>query len=151
MPTNKNTSAGKAGESRYCRCMYFSSGALARRMEKLANQSWKPVGLSPSHAYLLMMALDEPGIQPSDLSEELLLTPSTVTRLVEKLEDKKLVTRTNEGKTTKVFPTPKAKAMRPQLQECLKDFYESYSNILGKEESARLVQAINKVTDKLKS
>jgi DNA-binding MarR family transcriptional regulator len=142
---------GKAGDSRYCKCMYFSAGALARRVEKLATRAWQPVGLSPSHAYLLMMAIDEPGIQPSDLAEELLLTPSTVTRLVEKLEEKKLVIRSNEGKTTRVFPTPKAKALRPQLLECVKEFYESYSNILGKEESARLVQAINKVTDKLKS
>lgn len=130
--------------------MYFSSGALARRIEKLANRSWQPVGLSPSHAYLLMMAIDDPGIQPTDLSEELLLTPSTVTRLIEKLEEKKLVMRSSEGKMTRVYPTPKAKALRPQLQECLKEFYESYSNILGREESARLVQAINKVTDKLK-
>ncbi len=151
MPTSKNPgAAAKAGDSRYCKCMYFSSGALARRVEKLASRSWRPVGLSPSHAYLLMIAIDEPGIQPCDLSAELLLTPSTVTRLIEKLEEKKLVMRSNEGKTTKVYPTPKAKALRPQLQECLKEFYESYSNILGKEESARLVQAINKVTDKLK-
>jgi MarR family transcriptional regulator, organic hydroperoxide resistance regulator len=141
---------GRAGDSRYSKCMYFSAGALARRVEKLATRAWQPVGLSPSHAYLLMMAIDEPGIQPSDLSEELLLTPSTVTRLVEKLEEKKLVIRSNEGKTTKVFPTPKAKALRPQLLECLKEFYESYANVLGKEESAKLVLAINKVTDRLK-
>lgn len=160
MPINKlsavvpkaieRSSGGKAGDSRYCKCMYFSSAALARRVEKMATRAWQPVGLSPSHAYLLMMAIDEPGIQPSDLSEELLLTPSTVTRLVEKLEEKKLVLRSNEGKTTKVYPTPKAKALRPQLLECLKEFYESYSAILGKEESARLVQSINKVTDRLK-
>jgi MarR family transcriptional regulator, organic hydroperoxide resistance regulator len=165
MPTNKRPSAdkkmtgrsnavghsagSKAGDSRYCKCMYFSSGALARRIEKLAIRAWQPVDLSPSHAYLLMVAIDESGIQPSDLAAELLLTPSTVTRLIEKLEEKKLVLRSNEGKITRVHPTPKARAMRQKLQECLKAFYENYSNILGKEESARLVQAINKVTDKL--
>jgi DNA-binding MarR family transcriptional regulator len=157
MPINKSSigaersAGGKAGDSRYCKCMYFSSGALARKLEKLANRAWQPVGLAPSHAYLLMMAIDEPGIQPSDLSEELLLTPSTITRLIDKLEEKKLVLRSNEGKMTKVYPTPKAKALRPQLLECVKEFYESYSNILGKEESARIVQAINKVTDRLKT
>ncbi len=62
-----------------------------------------------------MMAIDEPGIQPTDLSEELLLTPSTVTRLVEKLEEKKLVMRSNEGKTTKVYPTPKNKGPAPPI------------------------------------
>lgn len=139
----------KAGSSRYCKCMYFASSALARRVEKLASHAWQPVGLSPSHAYLLMLAIDEPGIQPSDLAAELLLTPSTVTRLIEKLEEKKWVSRSHDGKITRVYPSARAKTMRAKLQECLKDFYEHYSNILGKEESARLVQSMNKVTDKL--
>jgi MarR family transcriptional regulator, organic hydroperoxide resistance regulator len=155
VPTTKHTAVltsgdrAKAGSSRYGKCMYFASGALARKIEKIAMRAWAPVGLSPSHAYLLMIVIDEPGVQPSDLVEELLLTPSTITRLIEKLEEKRLVMRTHEGKMTRVNPTIKAKGLRPQLQECLKVFYESYAQILGKEESARLVQAINKVTDKL--
>ncbi|MBX9781863.1 MAG: MarR family transcriptional regulator [Chitinophagaceae bacterium] len=129
--------------------MYFSSNALARKIEKLAQESWKPVGLSPSHAYLLMLVIEEPGIQPTALVEQLLLTPSTITRLIEKLEEKKLVVRTTEGKSTNVYATPKAKQMLPQLNKCLGHFYENYSTILGREESARLVQNMNKVTDKL--
>src|SRR3954464_11211675 len=61
----------KTSESRYCKCMYFVSGALSRKIEKLATESWKKVGLSPSHAYLLMMVIEEPGVQPTDLSKEL--------------------------------------------------------------------------------
>ena len=115
----------------------------------MAAKAWEPVGLSPSHAYLLMIAIDEPGVQPCNLAGELLLTPSTITRLIEKLEEKKFVARSSEGKTTRVFPTPRAKALRPVLQDCLKTFYESYASILGKEESARLVQTMNRVADKL--
>lgn len=140
----------KATESRYCRCMYFSSNALARKIEKLAQQSWKEVNLSPSHAYLLMLAIEQPGIQPSELVNQLLLTPSTITRLIEKLEEKKLVTRTAEGKTTSVYPTAKGKHLQPQLNKCLANFYTSYSTVLGKDDSAKLVQSMNRVTDKLK-
>lgn len=130
--------------------MYFSSNALARKIEKLAQDSWKEVDLSPSHAYLLMLAIEQPGIQPSALVEQLLLTPSTITRLIEKLEEKKLVVRTTEGKTTNVYPTPKGKQLQPQLDKCRDKFYQSYSTILGKDNSARLVQSMNRVTDKLK-
>lgn len=122
---------------------------MARKIEKLANESWKKVGLTPSHAYLLMLAIDEPGIQPSALVKQLLLTPSTITRLIEKLEEKKLVIRTTEGKLTNVYPTPKARALLPELRECLNDFYQNYSSIIGKEESARLVTNMNKLVDKL--
>jgi MarR family transcriptional regulator, organic hydroperoxide resistance regulator len=139
----------KAAESKYCRCMYFASGALARKVEKLAQASWKDVGLSPSHAYLMMVINDEPGMQPGQAVAQLLLTPSTITRLIEKLETKKLVVRTVTGKLTNIYPTPKGKQLQPQLQKCLVHFYNNYSNILGKDESAKLVLSINKITDKL--
>jgi DNA-binding MarR family transcriptional regulator len=139
----------KTSDSRYCKCIYFASGALARKIEKLAIESWKKVGLSPSHAYLLMMVIEEPGMQPGALAEELQLSPSTITRLIEKLEEKKLVVRTSEGKLTNVYPTPKGKEMLPQMQGCIADFNESYSSILGKDETSRFVQNIHKITDKL--
>ncbi len=139
----------KASESKYCKCMYFASGALARKVEKLAIQSWKPVDLSPSHAYLLILVNGDPGISPTALSEQLLLTPSTITRLLEKLEDKKLIVRTTTGKSTAVYGTPKAKNLQPELQACLKHFYETYAQILGVEQSAMLVKSMNLITDKL--
>ncbi len=141
----------KTSDSRYCKCMYFVSNALARKIEKLANDAWKKVNLSPSHAYLLMMVIDEPGVQPGALSNEMHLSPSTITRLIEKLEDKKLVIRTTEGKLTNVYPTPKGKELRPVLQKCLEAFYQSYASILGKEESARMVQNMSRMADKLDS
>lgn len=139
----------KASESKFCRCIYFSSNALARKIEKLAQDSWKPVGLSPSHAYLLMLAIENPGVQPSTLVEQLQLTPSTITRLIEKLEEKKLVVRTTGGKITNVFPSPKGRQLKPQLEKCRDQFYQYYSSVLGKEDSARLVQSMNKLSDRL--
>lgn len=96
-----------------------------------------------------MLAIEEPGIQPTELVKQLLLTPSTITRLIEKLEAKKLAVRTTEGKLTNVYPTPKAKVMMPELKECLNHFYQKYSNALGKEESSKMVQSMNKLIDKL--
>ena len=142
-------SVKKISESHYCKCMYFVTNALARKIEKLATQSWKKVNLSPSHAYLLMLALEQPGIQPMSLSSQLQLQPSTITRLIEKLEDKKLLVRSSEGKQTNVFPTSKARELEPKLKQCQSEFYEKYATILGKEESARLVQTMNKMADKL--
>jgi DNA-binding MarR family transcriptional regulator len=83
------------------------------------------------------------------LSKELHLTPSTITRLIEKLEQKKFVVRITEGKLTNVYPTPKGKEMLPTLKNCLHQFYENYSEILGKEESERLVRNMNRIADRL--
>ena len=113
----------KIRDSKYAQCLYFTSAALARKVEKLASQVWKTVELPPSHAYLLMAVLEKPGMQPSVLAAELQLQPSTITRLIEKLEEKKLVVRTTEGKITNVYPTPKAKELQPKLMECLQEFF----------------------------
>jgi len=139
----------KTADSRYGRCIYFASNALARKTEKLALATWKKAGLSPSHAYLLMIVLDEPGVQPGALSAELHLSPSTITRLIEKLETKKLVVRTTEGKLTSVYPTVKSREMKPLLQECVDNFYKSCITLIGKEECGRFVNAVNKIADKL--
>lgn len=139
----------KCSESKYAKCLYFTTNALARKVEKLAIESWKPVGLSPSHAYLLMMAIEEPGLPAGTIANHLQLTPSTVTRLIEKLEEKKLLVRVAEGKQSNVYPTTKAKDMLPQLKNCVQDFYKRYSEAIGKTESSNIVSTINAVADRL--
>ncbi len=139
----------KTSESKFCSCLYFTTNALARKVEKLAVESWKKIGLAPSHAYLLKLVIEEPGMQAGLLAEQLQLTPSTITRLIEKLEEKKLVTRVTEGKATNVFPTLKAKEMKPQIKQCIEEFHEKYVKILGKEESKQFIQNMNTMADKL--
>lgn len=129
--------------------MYFSSNALARKVEKLASDCWARVDLSPSHGYLLMIAIEEPGVQPGCLAGELQLKPSTITRLIEKLEEKKLVVRVTEGKATNVYATPKGRELLPVLKECVHDFYEGYKNILGPEESNKIISGMNRLSDAL--
>lgn len=142
-------SSMKTSSSRYAQCLYFTTSALARKVEKLASESWKAVGLSPSHAYLLLAALDQPGVQPSVLAEELQLQPSTITRLVQKLEQSRLVVRTVDGKITNIYPTPKAKELYPQMQSCLKQFTQQATQIFGRIESGKLVRVVATAADKL--
>ncbi|WP_127133181.1 MarR family winged helix-turn-helix transcriptional regulator [Pseudoflavitalea rhizosphaerae] len=139
----------KTSESKFRQCFYFASGALARIVEKMASDVWKKVDLSPSHAYVLLLVLDEPGMQPGSIAGQLHLTPSTITRLLEKLESKKLVVRTSEGKLTNVYPTPRAKELQPQLIACAEEFSQHYYKILGKEECDTLIDSITKMADQL--
>ena len=139
----------KSCDSRYSKCLYFASSALSRKVEKLASECWQPAGLSPSHGYLLMLAIEEPGVHPSALGEQLQLTPSTITRLIEKLEEKQLVLRISEGKATSVFATPKGKDMLDLLKDCSHQFYVKYSQILGEEKSAALTASMCSVADQL--
>jgi DNA-binding MarR family transcriptional regulator len=139
----------KTSDSKYYKCLYFSSNALARKMEKLAQQSWAAVDLSPSHAYLLMIVLEGYGVQPSTLAGQLQLQPSTVTRLIEKLEEKKLVVRIAEGKTTNVYPTSKAKELFPKMKDCVADYHLRCAELISRDDSHKLVSMMGKLSDKV--
>jgi DNA-binding MarR family transcriptional regulator len=139
----------KTSDCKFSKCLYFTSNALARKVEKLAIESWKPVDLSPSHGYLLLLVLEEPGIQPGTIANQLQLTPSTISRLIEKLEERKLVVRTTEGKTTNVYPSPKAKQLLPELQACVSRSQAAYLESLGNQDIKNLVKNMNLISDQL--
>lgn len=130
------------GSEKYCKCLYYSANALARQLTKMAEEEFAITGLSPSYAFLLMSINGKPGIQPKELSEHMQLTPSTVTRLVEKLEHKGYVTRTTEGRTTQVYPTVKSDQLNSTIKEAWKGLFDRYSKILGKDEASKLTEEI---------
>lgn len=116
-------------------------------MSRLADEHFAVVGLAPSHAFLVMSVNDNPGIGPSQLSTELQLTPSTITRFLEKLEAKDFVKRTSVGKNTEVYPTLKGKARDKEIREAWKALKRSYRKLLGKELADGLIALLSEVNE----
>lgn len=139
----------KIADSQYQACLYFTSNALARKTERLAAAAWKPLGMAPSHGYLLLLTLDQPGITAGAVASQLLLAPSTVTRLVEKLEEAGLLRRTPEGKTTLLHPTEKAIALRPDMEAAIKSFIASFTANVDLPHPADLIASIKTAHDAL--
>lgn len=128
--------------NKYCTCLYYSANALAREIGKLADEEFATTGLAPSHAFLLMTVLEKPGVQPMEISRVMMLSPSTITRFIEKLENKGFVERRTAGKFTSVYPTQKGQALRGQLLASWKSLHSRYAEILGAEKSKRLTAAV---------
>lgn len=126
--------------AKYCGCLYFASNALARGITRMAEGAYAPTGLTPSHAMLLMVVIDHPGINPSEIAETMLLKPSTVTRFVEKLEEKGLAVRKTNGRFTEVFATEVGNSMNMKIKAAWMDLYRKYTALLGEEEGAALVK-----------
>jgi len=136
-------------QSKYCGCLYYSANALARIITKLADDAFSFTGLSSSYVFLLMTVNDKPGIQPTEISQQMHLTPSTVTRLIEKMEHKNLLERKQVGRTTEVYPTETSLALNPTFKEAWKKFGETYADLIGKEEGIQLTNQISTAIAKL--
>lgn len=133
----------------YCQCLFYSANALSRVMNRMAERAFAPTGLAPSYAFLLMTVNNHPSIQPSLISEIMMLAPSTVTRLIEKMEKQGFLTREKEGKAIYVYPTAKAEEMQLLIKQCWKKLHETYVAILGEEESKKLTGLAYEATIKM--
>ena len=136
--------------SKYCGCLYYSANALSRLMTKMADEEFAIIGLSASYAFLLMTVNDKPGIQPKEISEQMQLTPSTITRLIEQMEQKKMVERISTGRTTEVYPTDKSKKLDGKIKEAWRNLYNRYSELIEEEEAKRLTANIYEAVKKLR-
>lgn len=136
----------KCEDSKYCGCLYYSANALARVITKMAEDAFAVTGLAPSYALLLMGVNEKPGVSPKEISNYMQLTPSTVTRLIEKLENKGLIERKSLGRSTECYPTEKGLELQSSLKMAWKQLFEAYTTILGAEFSVKLTSEIYKAS-----
>ena len=128
--------------SRYGACLLFATNALARATTAIGDGEFARLGLSYSHAYLLSEISLTPGLTPSALSDTLLLSPSTITRLVEKLERKGLARRRAEGKRTLVFPTEAGAALAPAVEKAWEANWAKFTSRLGEAATETLTKQV---------
>jgi DNA-binding MarR family transcriptional regulator len=130
-------------------CLYFTVNKLSRAITRMAEDSFKKTGLSPTHAFCLMLVNNKPGISQSELAEELSMTPSTITRFIDKLVMKGLIERKAEGKRSFIYPTEAGENTQQEIRDGWKDLYRSYSTVLGEEEGKSLTALIRETGNKL--
>lgn len=130
-------------------CLYFSTNRLSRVITKMAEDEFAATGMSPTFAYLLMAVYEKEGIPQKELCAILHLQPSTVTRLIEKLEAKGLISSRVDGRLSLIYPTDKGKALEPVINECWMSLRARYSAILGETEGDSLSIRLSEVSDRL--
>ena len=136
-------------QSKYCGCLYYTANALARSLTRMAEEEFSRTGLSPSYAFLLMGVNEKPGIQPGTLSQQMQLSPSTITRLIEKMELKGYLQRKSSGRCTEVYPTQKSLDLDAQIKSAWQNLYQRYSETLGEKAAIQLTQETFEATQRL--
>jgi len=135
------------------RCLYFNTNHLARTVGKIWRDAFDQVGLAPAHAYLIRLVLQQPGIAQREISNELNLEKSTITRFIDKMVDQGYLqrqsTHSSNTKAQNIFPTNKAKNISDQLEEIGNSLFEKVGNTVGASTRDQLVKNIKKTTTEL--
>ncbi|MCX6265786.1 MAG: MarR family transcriptional regulator [Bacteroidetes bacterium] len=135
----------------FCKCLYYSANALARIVTKMAEEEFSAVNLAPSYAFVVMTVNKNPGILAGELAEIMMLTPSTVTRLIDKLESQQLVKKHCEGRSTLIYPTPKSVELNEAIKAAWYKLYVRYVEVLGQENALHLTGEIYQSALKLEA
>jgi len=130
-------------------CLYFTANSLARAITRMAEEEFRGTGLSPSHAFLVMLVNDSPGIAQKELAQQLQLAPSTVTRFIDSVVNKGILTREVQGKVSRVYPTSAGKALQASIEAAWKNLHMRYAEVLGLREGDALTAMIDVASEKL--
>lgn len=132
-------------------CLFFTSSKLSRVLKKQADDIFKTTGLSPSHAFILYFVSLKKRVHQKDVGDYLLLTPSTMTRFVEKLEAKKLVIKEVEGKNVYLNITKKGEDLQPAIFDSWKELNDLMNSTLTEEEKMLYLRLTNKMLSNIES
>lgn len=131
-------------------CLFFTVKKLDRALNKLAEESFQKVGMTPTYAFILLILAEEDGRLQKDIAQILYIAPSTLTRLVEKLIYKGYVTTLTEGRTRKVYLTVNGRELLPDIREAWDNLHARYKAILGDDYADDLASIININSEKLR-
>lgn len=131
------------------RCLYYNVNSLARKVNAIWDEAFAEFDLSPSHAYLLRLVLDSPGMTQHRIATELKLEKSTVTRFIDALEVKKLLKRSKEGREVMVHPTTRAKKIKNRLNQKGEELYQQMLSSIGKTELTNIVKGMREAGSQL--
>lgn len=126
-------------------CMYFTANQLARAITRLAEEEFRVTGLSPTYAFLMIVVNDQPGISQKELGEILHIAPSTITRFIEKLQNKDLVYSKQHGRQSLIYPTEQGKKLLPVIEEAWMKLYRRYCDVIGEQFAIQLTEEMYQV------
>ncbi|MGZ5819126.1 MAG: MarR family winged helix-turn-helix transcriptional regulator [Burkholderiaceae bacterium] len=133
-------------------CLYFNTTALARVLEREWTKAFRPLGLTPSQAFMLRVILDQPGLLQSELAKEMTISRPTATRSLDGLQKLKLIERhagRNDGREYEIHPTARALALKDSLNAASGEVTKRLKKTLGVSHFDETVANVKKVRTSL--
>lgn len=130
-------------------CLFFSSAALSRLLNRTAVKHFKVFGLSPTQGFIIMILRKAPGASISVLAEVLALDQTTVSKTIEKMEFMGLVTREPFGRSTRLFLTGKGEEREADAKSAWKKTRLAYTQLIGTGEVQHLCDVLGTAQERV--
>ena len=120
----------------YETCAYFTAARYMRTVETLATQTFKPTGMKPAYAYIMLALEDQHPQTVTALATKLGYERSSIYRMVQRLERQHLVTLTTVGKAATIDLLPASTAFLKTANQCLATWGRLTDTKLGPDKAA---------------
>ncbi len=104
---------------RFDGCMATNIEQVYRHLEQVYERLISPLGLSVLEWYALRALYSEDGVSASQLAQIVCRHPSSMTALLDRMEEKQLLCRQideHDRRSVRVFLTERGRALEPQVQ-----------------------------------
>lgn len=140
----------KQEESFLTMCLYFTSNRFARKMTRIAEETFKELDIAPSYAYVILLIKNNPGITQQELCSKLSIAPSTSTRFIKKLEGEGLIKRKTRWKTTHFNLSDKGELFSLDVEHALSDLRKQVVTIFGEKNADNLAMYLTDLSEIIK-
>ena len=137
-------------KSEYNQCLYHTSVAMGRSLARLADEQFKPLDITPTMGFVLMTAKTAPGVIIRDLALVHQLDMSTISRTIDKMVAKDLVTRQGQGREMRIFTTQKGMRKEAEARSAWDKLKLAYGSILSEGRSRQLADQVREADSLLR-
>lgn len=115
----------------YETCAYFTAARYMRTAEAVADKFFKPTGMKPAYAYLMMALEDQHPQTINNLAAKLGYERSSIYRMAQKLERNGYIKMYLEGKSANVDLLPASAPFLKTANQCLEEWGTFTTDRLG--------------------
>lgn len=115
----------------YDRCAYFTAARYMRAIDKIAIHIFKPTNMAPVYSYIMFYLEDYGPTAITDIANGLGYERTTMSRLIEKLEEAQLIYITIKGRKSIVSISESGMEFSVKANDCLNELKELTDHFFG--------------------
>jgi MarR family transcriptional regulator, organic hydroperoxide resistance regulator len=126
-------------------CVHFLLGKALQRVNQVSKSKLSPYGVTPVQYALLKMLWKKDGQFGFELAHKLMLDSATITGIIDRLEQNRLVERRADPKDRRnrlVFLTEKGRALESPLSEKMEEMNKEVLAGFNEEETLQFKQTL---------